>query len=289
MLFIRFLSCANLVKAHWYYEDYLADHFSYLPHYAKLEPFCREMFARCDILKPMQNQFQEQYDAFKAYRATIPVFGGILLNQDMSKVLLVQGWKGKSWSFPKGKVNEAEDEVVCAAREVYEEIGYDMTPLVNPNAFVETNSKQGKRIKLFIVRGVDENFEFAPQVQKEIGDIKWFSIEDLPVHSSQSSNMFWSLHTFTPQLCRWMRGQQGGSRPHSRPRSENNSSRGKSDRPNSRNSNLSPNSRADSREQRRPASKISQSIKSNKKSKLLFQLDLDQIMNSMDPFLALRF
>lgn len=52
--------------------------------------------------------------------------------------ILVQSFFAKnSWSFPKGKVNENEDPVKCAIREVYEETGFDCGHLVNPNDYVE--------------------------------------------------------------------------------------------------------------------------------------------------------
>ena len=44
----------------------------------------------------------------------------------LTKVLLVVSWNGSFYDFPKGKVDENEDEVECAIREVQEEIGYDI-------------------------------------------------------------------------------------------------------------------------------------------------------------------
>lgn len=32
--------------------------------------------------------------------------------------LLVKGWKGTSWSFPRGKKNKDEEDHTCAVREV---------------------------------------------------------------------------------------------------------------------------------------------------------------------------
>lgn len=32
--------------------------------------------------------------------------------------LLVKGWKGTSWSFPRGKKNKDEEDHKCAVREV---------------------------------------------------------------------------------------------------------------------------------------------------------------------------
>jgi mRNA-decapping enzyme subunit 2 len=54
---------------------------------------------------------------FRAYRSRIPTYGAILMNQELTKVLLVQGFRNQ-WGFPKGKINEVEDPVDCAVREV---------------------------------------------------------------------------------------------------------------------------------------------------------------------------
>jgi 8-oxo-dGTP pyrophosphatase MutT (NUDIX family) len=54
--------------------------------------------------------------------------GGIIfLNKNTSiedtKFLVVRGKDTGIWSFPKGRIDEDEDEEVCAIREVYEETG----------------------------------------------------------------------------------------------------------------------------------------------------------------------
>lgn len=52
------------------------------------------------------------------YVCSVPVFGAILLNASLTHVLLVRSFRGKSWGFPKGKINEDEPHADCAAREV---------------------------------------------------------------------------------------------------------------------------------------------------------------------------
>jgi mRNA-decapping enzyme subunit 2 len=62
---------------------------------------------------------------WKNYSSQIPRAGGILLNPEMDKVLLIRGTKSSaSWGFPRGKIG-AKDETYeeCAAREVWEETG----------------------------------------------------------------------------------------------------------------------------------------------------------------------
>jgi mRNA-decapping enzyme subunit 2 len=56
---------------------------------------------------------------WRTYKLSVPTFGAIILDQDMSHILLVQGFYSKcSWGFPKGKINEGEESARCAVREV---------------------------------------------------------------------------------------------------------------------------------------------------------------------------
>ncbi len=112
-------------------QDFLADKYHHLRHFKKFEEFAQEMFRRCDTLKDMQGEFEELFAAFKDYRSRIPIYGAILMNQDLTRCLMVQAFGSKSWGFPKGKVNESEDPADCAVREVYEEVGYDCSHLIS--------------------------------------------------------------------------------------------------------------------------------------------------------------
>nr|CAG8567697.1 13019_t:CDS:2 [Entrophospora candida] len=103
-----------------------------------------------------------------------------MLNLTMDKVLLVKGWSSRSgWGFPKGKINKDELDSICAVREVFEETGYDITPLIKENDFVEVTIR-GQRIRLYIVAGVLEGANFCPQTRKEISKIEWHNLSDLP-------------------------------------------------------------------------------------------------------------
>lgn len=56
---------------------------------------------------------------FKMYKMSVPTYGAILMTHDAANVLLVQSfWAKSSWGFPKGKVNEDEEPLHCAIREV---------------------------------------------------------------------------------------------------------------------------------------------------------------------------
>jgi 8-oxo-dGTP pyrophosphatase MutT (NUDIX family) len=212
----------HLEQAWWLYEDELSDKHKHLPHF-KFEEFAREFFKRSSILMPFRPQFDTMYATFKDYQHRIPVYGCALLTADLSKVLLVTGFRSQnSWGFPKGKINQSEDELVCALREVYEEVGFDATYL-NPKKEdkMTWNQKNGKTIKIFIVPGVPEDFAFAPRVVKEIDEIKWWKISDLPAGGGSNAtaagaaakNKFWGVSAFVPQLRRWIARKQNIALP----------------------------------------------------------------------------
>lgn len=66
-----------------------------------------------------QGDIEQIMEEFKAFKKNVPVMGGILLDQDMQRVLLVKGWKNTAcWGFPRGKIHKNETDAQCAVREV---------------------------------------------------------------------------------------------------------------------------------------------------------------------------
>lgn len=103
-----------------------------------------------------------------AYKTRVPVRGAIILNLAMDKCVLVKGWKkGASWSFPRGKINKDEDDLVCAIREVREETGFDCESFAKKEHFVDMTMRD-QNLKLFIVPGIPEDTVFECQTRKEI-------------------------------------------------------------------------------------------------------------------------
>lgn len=102
------------------------------------------------------------------YRFRIPVCGAIILNSNLDKCVLVKGWSSKSgWGFPKGKINQEEEYDCCAIREVLEETGYDIGPLLKKTDYIELTMRE-QRIRLYIIQGVPEDTQFIPRTRKEI-------------------------------------------------------------------------------------------------------------------------
>jgi mRNA-decapping enzyme subunit 2 len=108
-----------------------------------------------------------------------------MLNDDMSQVVLVKGWKkGAKWSFPRGKINKDEKDLDCAIREVYEETGYDIQAagLVPNDEDVKSldQTMREQHMRLFVFRGVPMDTYFEPRTRKEISKISWYKLADLP-------------------------------------------------------------------------------------------------------------
>lgn len=96
-----------------------------------------------------------------------------MLNEAMDQVVLVKGWKkGANWSFPRGKINKAEDDLDCAIREVYEETGFDIAmagvvPVQSEQKYIEVTMRE-QHMKMFVFKGVPQDTMFAPRTRKEI-------------------------------------------------------------------------------------------------------------------------
>jgi len=200
----------TLIEAHWFYADFLAKNnwsdekinedtkYSILPQKREKE-FFRFMFERTPFLRKKIHRFPELHNDFKNYQSRIPRFGAILLNSKCDKVLLVVSYNGGFYDFPKGKVDQNEEDETCAAREVFEEIGYDITPKINKENYIvkwnnslllhtehsksepsEVESKFEKYVKLFIVTDIEEDPDmFEIRTRKEIQCIEWVSFDFL--------------------------------------------------------------------------------------------------------------
>ena len=87
----------------------------------------------------------------------------------MDKVLLVTNFNGRAYSFPKGKINEEETDEACAIREVLEEVGFDISSMVSSSDFLEI---EDGHMRLYIVSGAPEDYEYLTRTKGEIGKIE---------------------------------------------------------------------------------------------------------------------
>ncbi|KAJ8659113.1 hypothetical protein O0I10_005152 [Lichtheimia ornata] len=192
--------CFQVEQAHWFYEDFVRLLQPNLQSF-QLKTFSEKniLYTHCPLLKQWAHQHERAYADFMQYRFRIPVCGAILLNENLDKCVLVKGWSSKSgWSFPRGKINQDEEYDHCAIREVMEETGYDISPLIRDTYLQCTIREQS--IRLYIVCGVPEDTKFMPQTRKEISQVEWFKLDDLPGLKPGSRGRFYMVVPFVSKL-----------------------------------------------------------------------------------------
>ena len=96
-----------------------------------------EVCQRVPFLSDKIDIVEQVIAEFKEYKKSIPTCGVILLNEDLDKVLLVKSYWTKYWGFPQGKIEENETPRACAAREAYEEIGFNVKTFLDPRTWFE--------------------------------------------------------------------------------------------------------------------------------------------------------
>lgn len=169
--------------AHWFYEDNSVEKNPSLKSFT-LKEFTSLLFNSCDILRPYLVHIEDIFKDFTSYKVRVPVTGAIILDETYERCLLVKGWKGTSWSFPRGKKNKDEEDHTCAVREVLEETGFDVSSLLNKEEYIEMIFGQ-QRVRLYICAGVKDNTAFAPLTKKEISEISWMRLDDLQPASNE--------------------------------------------------------------------------------------------------------
>ncbi|XP_038891420.1 mRNA-decapping enzyme subunit 2-like isoform X1 [Benincasa hispida] len=165
--------------AHWFYEDNSVENNPSLKSF-NLKEFTSLCILSiiCDVLKPYVPHIDDIFKDFTSYKLRVPVTGGIILDETFERCLLVKGWKGSSWSFPRGKKSKDEEDHACAIREVSEETGFDVTAFLIKEDFIEVMFGQ-QRVRLYIIAGVKNDTAFAPLTKKEISEIAWHRLDDL--------------------------------------------------------------------------------------------------------------
>ncbi|KAI1757823.1 hypothetical protein F4782DRAFT_525638 [Xylaria castorea] len=217
--------CFQIEEAQWFYEDFIRPLDPALPSMS-LRTFSLKMFQHCPLLASFSADIHlKAFDEFMQYKTRVPVRGAVMLNDAMDAAVLVRGYKkGASWSFPRGKINKDEDDVDCAIREAYEETGYNLRAagLVEKNAPVHPLevTMHDQQVRLYVFRGIPENTVFETRTRKEIGDIKWYRLSDLPTYkkkkgvgkiqgpATSSQERFYMVAPFMVQLRQWVLKQK---------------------------------------------------------------------------------
>ncbi len=163
----------HLQEAHWFYIDHLQALDRNRSEKVGLTFFIHQFVP---LLGWQHRDVKARIKEYWKFNAALPRAGGILLNDEKTKIVLVRGHGAKRWGFPTGKLKNDEDPAECALREVFEETGFSGVP--SSQAF--TCRKKKAIHTLFVFENVPEDYVFAPQTYKEIDEIRWVLFADLP-------------------------------------------------------------------------------------------------------------
>ncbi|OMJ71201.1 hypothetical protein SteCoe_30669 [Stentor coeruleus] len=195
----------NMEQAHWFYEDELVRDMS-VPS-MKFPVFVREIQNLYNVLPDWNTK--DLIELYESYKSHIPVRGAIILNTNMDKVLLVTNFNGRAYSFPKGKINEDETDEACAIREVLEEVGFDISPMISSGDYLEI---EDGHMRLYIVSGASEDYEYLTRTKGEIGKIEWVKLDDIPSQKYKNASIyrnfrFNKVHKFLYELRKWIKSK----------------------------------------------------------------------------------
>lgn len=97
----------------------------------------------------------------------------------------------------------------CAVRETLEECGYDATGrLREEDSF--TIVQNAKRITLYVVKDVPEDFPFQPRVRKEVSQVRFFGFDSMPTTSYNVQSCLAHLRRWLSKGGKGKRGSGGG-------------------------------------------------------------------------------
>lgn len=65
-------------------------------------------------------------------------------------------------------MNEGEEPTVCAAREVEEEVGYDISEKISEKLFIQKFVNE-TLVRLYLITDVPVDYHYAPKTRNEIG------------------------------------------------------------------------------------------------------------------------
>ncbi|XP_032685608.1 m7GpppN-mRNA hydrolase isoform X1 [Odontomachus brunneus] len=209
--------CFQIELAHWFYLDFYCTEENPKLKPCNMKDFATHIFQHIPFLIPHVPHIDAVLEQWREYKQNVPTFGAIVLNENMTKVLLVQSyWARNSWSFPKGKVNEDEEPLHCAVREVLEETGFDISNLIDKNEYIES-AINDQVVRLYIISGVQQDTKFQPKTRKEIKNVEWFDVADLPNNKKDMTpkvkigvgpNAFFMVVPFVKRIKRWIQEKQ---------------------------------------------------------------------------------
>lgn len=156
----------DIQKMYWYILD------NFQCKKVPFRQFCKLVIDNVSVLKKYRQTFNRVYGNFIEYNRCRPRAGCIIVKGN--RVLLVQAYKSKVWSFPSGKIEIGETPLECAVRETKEEVSFDVSKYIKHDRFVTNGNTT-----LYIILDVPKATQFKTNTREEIRQIKWFDISNI--------------------------------------------------------------------------------------------------------------
>lgn len=208
----------KIQKAFWFYKDkhekLIKDR--KIPAMA-LDVFGQLLIEESQVLSRIypHDQRAAKYREWQEFLRRVPRLGAICLNPSLDKVLMIQpfGRNRKCMQFPRGKLHAGEAHAKAAAREVWEECGIRIENLLDEDRWFEAVIDQTLH-KLYLVFPVMEELVPSIQCNKEIEQILWVPLADLPGFSKIpiDDRGFFGVAPFVHHIKSFVKGL-GGKRP----------------------------------------------------------------------------
>lgn len=122
----------------------------------------------------LSSQVTYYWQQFQNLFTPVTAAGGLVLNENNHYLFIFR--RGK-WDLPKGKLDEGENIVDCALREVQEETGLQKVMVDTPlgstwHVYPENGQWMLKESIWFIMKGSSDE-RLVPQLEEEITKIEW--------------------------------------------------------------------------------------------------------------------
>ncbi len=154
-----------------------------LEDFTELKSIIKKMQDKGTTAGIILNDVSSTLEGIKKEFTVIQASGGLVYSKD-NKILLI--FRRGKWDLPKGKLNEGEDLVACAIREVQEETGlsnlvYLQSLCITYHTYYEKEEHILKESHWHLLKGNDEE-KLIPQTDEDIEKCEWAIIENLALY-----------------------------------------------------------------------------------------------------------
>lgn len=107
--------------------------------------------------------------------------GGIIVDENIEKLLVVYQRASRKWGLPKGHMNQNEisnnDKLTCSKREILEETGLNLN--LTPNTVIGKENMNNKLFYIYKLGCSAENLRLSPEDKNEILHVVWLNLETI--------------------------------------------------------------------------------------------------------------